>query len=90
MFADVGVQLLFLGIMARETRSRQIIGQRDFERPVRIMATDAVGQFIMRLTRMAHAAFRDVVLYFGRMADMAVLTGNRRLMFGARGGNILV
>ena len=39
MFADVGVQLGFLGIMAGQAGRRQTVGQRDFEGPVRIMAT---------------------------------------------------
>jgi len=88
MLARIGIQLRFLRIMTGETGSGHIPGQSDFQRPMRIMATGAVRQFVMGLAFMAHAALRDIIRDLGRMADMAILTGNGGLMLGSGGGNI--
>ena len=88
MLARIGIQLRLLGIVAGETGRGHIPGQSDFQRPVRVMAAHALRQLVMGLAFMAHAALRNIIRNLRRMTDVAILTGNGRLMLGPGGSDI--
>lgn len=88
MLARVGIQLRLLRIVAGETGRGHISGQSDFQRPMRVVATGAVRQLIMGFAFMTHAALGNIIRDLRRMTDVAILTGNGRLMLGPGGGDV--
>ena len=88
MLARVGIQLRFLRIVAGETGRGHVRGQSDLQRPMGVMTAHALRQFVMGLAFMAHAALRDIIRNLRRMTNVAILTGNGRLVLGPGGGDI--
>ncbi len=88
MFAGLSVKLSFLRIVAGQTRSRQLTGECNLKRLVRIVAANASSQFIMSGPGMTHAAFGNIIYYLRRMTDMAILAGDGRLVLRAQSSNI--
>src|SRR5512136_1059177 len=67
--------------MAGEAGIGHVLAKRNDFRSVRVPVTaETIGQFIVRLVLMTHAALRDDFLYCGGVSHMTVLATEGRLV----------